>query len=297
MIGMADQKPHGRVGPHLRHRGRQRHRHGRARIKRWIPRMEGHDPLAEEHRDGHEPAPRRAHVAAMPFPRRVNEHQHRAHRDRHERHEHRRGKHPGARPTARRAAGGDPGRQRRRDPERDDHERMGGGEEGEDGRGATEDANRGGRIEKPLRRHEHDREHDERRERQQHGRNAIHMKERAAAEPVTQFAGHAVADRPPPGDQVAGDERDRQRRRRWKPRREPREARLQRGRGHERRADHRGHEPRDHDLRIGRRHRRLPVEPPRFSPNQAAHARSPSASRSSMPSTGATTSRVTAISS
>jgi hypothetical protein len=84
-------------------------------------------------------------------------------------------------------------RQAARDPEHHDQDRMGRRKEREGAAGAAEDAGRRRHVEKPLGRDEQVCQHDQRHERQEHGRDAVDVDERAATETVAEFAGHAVA--------------------------------------------------------------------------------------------------------
>ena len=186
-VGVSDEQPYRGVGRNLRHRHHQRRGQRCPRKQGGIPGVERDQALTDHHRQGDQPAPRRALRAAAGDPRRVGHEQRGANRHAGDGHGHHAAIHPGCRAAAdgapdRRGRGND-----RNGPE--DRQRRGmRGRERREGDGRTEEqaADPGGRKSTP-RRDEHDRQiHD------------CHIGEQQRGQPVDM---HEIAPRQPMADE------------------------------------------------------------------------------------------------
>ena len=295
MVNVADEQPHGGVGSHLRHRGRECRGHGRAGEERRIPGVKRKDPLANHDSDRHQPAPRRAHPAGGGGPGRIDDQEHRADRHAEHRRGHRDGKHAGGRIAPRRAPHGDPGGQRRRTPERDQQQRMRCEKQGEGGGRAEEKASHGRRLERPPRRHQQDRHLHQGDVGEQHGGDAVDADEPPATEPVTEQPRSTVGLAPEHRDGQAGQQRHEGHRHRKPAGSATRQAHRRDG-GADQGGGHRDRSRDQQATIVGWDHERPPPGPA-SPPRKTSQRRSRSAADSSSQRTGTMNSRPTTISS
>ena len=310
-VGMAHEQAHRRVGGHLRHRGRQGRRHRRRRKERRIPGVEGHDPLADHHRQRHEPAASRTSRARLRCPGGIQRQQTHADCKQHAAEDHHQRVNPGRGPAARRGPRGKPGGQERGDPEDHQHDRVGRGHQGRCERGAGQKPGDAADRDRPPRRHEHDRQRQERHQWQQDRRQPVEMHEAAAGELWPQQHLLAGARPPAPGERERRRQRRGQRPAGWQPRVMPRAGELGAGDPRQRRADGHGRGGREQAGAAQRVQKWHGVERGHSAPRSRCHSsatswlppsratsrRSNSAAASSAASTGATTNRPTKASS